>query len=80
MNNNLNFSYLQPNTNSSKPNYNRPNNVKIIPQRNLEIEARIKRRYKTEYNPYGGMGMDGNSQEVLKQKHEEIEYMKYWEV
>ena len=28
-------------------------------------------------NPYGGMGMDGDSQEVLRQKYEEIEYLAY---
>lgn len=47
-------------------------------KRNPQIEERIKQRRKDKsMNPYGGMGMDGDSQEVLRQKYEEIEYLAY---
>lgn len=47
-------------------------------KRNFDIEARIKmRRNALGYgaNPYGGMGMDGNSASVIKEKQEELDYM-----
>ena len=48
--------------------------------RNLEIEKRIRERtqfHRVGYltNPYGGMGMDGDSIEVKALKYEEIRYM-----
>ena len=67
MNNNLHF------INSSTEIDNKQN-IK----RNPQIEERIKQRCKDKrMNPYGGMGMDGDNQEVLRQKHEELDYLAY---
>ncbi len=49
-------------------------------KRNIEIEKRINKRMKDHSpygNPYGGMGMDCNTKEELKQKYEEVKYMAY---
>lgn len=101
MNNNLNFSYLEPFSKTLEPSsntylqaisnaYTLKNKQKSIRRnienkqkniiRNIEIEERIKKRRRPGCNPYGGMGMDGNSEEELKQKREELEYLKYWDV
>jgi len=52
-----------------------PNN-----NRDLDIEKRIADREKhfilTGAYAYGGMGMDGNSPELLAEKHEEINYIR----
>lgn len=52
----------------------RPIEFLVSPEeQNLEIEKRIKSRKRPGMNPYGGMGMDGISEEERRLRMEEIQ-------
>ena len=58
----------------------KPDATISYPKRNLDIEDRIRknteRNHKYKINVYGGMGMDGDIPSVLKDKYEELDYIK----